>query len=100
MEFLIASKVTNVGLNQLNSLSELIELRIGSMGSDGTILHIEGLTRLEKLRLPVFHDDDLNCLEKLPNLRSLEIRNGGTLTDKGQAHLNNLISTITPEKRW
>ena len=38
---------------------------------------------------------DQNCLAKLPNLRSLEIRNGGTLTDKGRAHLNNLISTIT-----
>ena len=98
LEFLMVPKVTNAGLNQLNFLSELIELRIRSMGSDGSILHIEGLTRLEQLRLPVFQDDDLDCIAKLQNIRSLEITNRGELTDEGQAYLKKLTSDKAPNR--
>ena len=92
-----APKVTTTGLNHLNALSNLnlLEVQGGyadDIGPDDTILNIKYLSNLNKLRIPVFRNEDLDCIVKLSNLRQLEIDNQGIVTNEGLARLKNLTS--------
>ncbi|MBN2589469.1 MAG: hypothetical protein JXA96_06380 [Sedimentisphaerales bacterium] len=92
-----APKITTTGLNHLNALSNLTVLDVTGgyakdIEPDDTILNIENLKNLEKLIIPVFRNEDLDCIEKLPNLRQLEIYNHGIVTNEGIARLKNLTS--------
>ncbi|MBN1973930.1 MAG: hypothetical protein JW787_09855 [Sedimentisphaerales bacterium] len=90
-------KITTTGLNQLNALSNLTALDVtggyaDDIELDDTILNIENLSNLEHLKIPVFCNNDLDCITKLPKLRQLEIDNRGIVTSEGIAKLKNLTS--------
>lgn len=103
------SQVTVSGLNCLNGLSRLSNLRADSLRQDGPALNIAGLHRLEYLMLTAakgstFRDEDLACLGNLKRLKWVQIgsRTALAITDAGVAHLAELTSlerlapTVTP----
>jgi len=89
------SDVTIGGLNKLNCLDRLTNLRVHSLGEDGAPLQIGGLTELEYLMIftekgSTFRDPDLACLANLKRLKWVQMGTGQGITDAGMAHLSGL----------
>lgn len=87
------------GLNRLNGLSRLTNLRVDSIACHGGNLDIPGLVRLECLSLTgtkgcEFRDEDLACLANLKQLKRLHIGGPASqpITDAGMAHLAGLTA--------
>lgn len=98
LTLMIPSEVTISGLQCLNGLGRLSNLRADSLKQDGVALNISQLTQLEYLLLSTgkgaaFQDQDLACLANLKRLKCLQL--GGTgqgITDAGMAHLAGLTA--------
>ncbi|HOX58264.1 MAG TPA: redoxin family protein [Candidatus Paceibacterota bacterium] len=91
------SDVTIGGLNKLNSLDRLTNLRVHSLGQAGAPLQIGGLSQLEYLMIftekgSTFRDADLACLAGLKRLKWLQMGAGQGITDAGMAHLAGLTA--------
>jgi len=89
------SDVTIGGLNKLNCLDRLTNLRVHSLGQEGTPLQIGGLERLEYLMISTdkgstFHDSDLACLANLKRLKWVQMGIELGITDAGMANLSGL----------
>jgi Leucine-rich repeat (LRR) protein len=98
LELFAAPKVTTSGLNHINSLTNLTDFQ-ASVGYeqqwDGSTLQLGQLTRLERLAIAVWQDEDMACLANLKNLKFLQITVRGPVTDKGIAHLQGLAGLDT-----
>ena len=91
-----APRVTISGLNQLNVLANLTELDARGTGypkyiaHDDSVLHLDQLTKLERLAFPAVRNDDLACLARFPHLKRLEINNRGTVSNAAMVYLRGL----------
>ena len=87
--------ITISGLSHLNALKNISYLYIEGIKQDNSDLDVSGLTELEELWLrggtPI-RDEDLFCLAKLKNLRTLIIGDvkSSMVTDAGIAYLKDL----------
>ena len=84
-------ELTVPGLSQLNALSELASLNVGThlVRGDGTALDLSGLSKLERLTiLGDLRDRDLATLANLRSLEYVVLR--GPFTREGALHLTGL----------
>jgi len=88
--YLYRTQVTDAGLAQLQSLTELEELDLrGTQVTGAGLAHLQGLTRLQVLFVTgiQFKDAELVHLQRLANLQWLSL-DRTQVTDAGLAHLH------------
>ena len=87
----------SVGFDEKNPDKPVVDVELsGSKATDASLIHLRGLTRLQRLNLNATKVSDVG-LEQLQNLASLKylMLSGTMVTDAGLVHLKGLMSLHT-----